>query len=112
MKRLIIDGDWKDSGGTWTLLTTDGWLAAEVNPERCTVTVEDIPDPLPTTPGERFWGRSDSLGPQWWFVAASNSCSPEDAEVDYICAAGLRMSSLVAEKSHGLVRLPDPEATP
>ncbi len=110
MKRLIIDGDWKDSGGTWTLLTMAGWLAAEVNPERCTVTVEDVADPLPTTPGETFWGRidDDAVRAQRFLVQKSPT---RPGCITYAATDGFHIADVEVERM-GLVRLPDPDAKP
>lgn len=119
MKRLIIEGDVerhgpKPDGDRWVVMDGEGIHAAWIRDDcpRVRITVEDVPDPLPTEPGVRFWGRSTHFGPQWWFVCESTSCRPEDGEVDYVAAGGYRLSSYVAESTHGLVRLPDPEATP
>ncbi len=69
------------------------------------LSVEDHVEPLPTTPGERFWGKTTSTEPQWWFIqqgAESLWC---------ISADGLSWRRHDAIHA-GLVRLPDPEATP
>ncbi len=104
MKRLIIDGDWQESGNAWTLVTPDGLLAAEVNAARCKVTAEDHPDPLPTEPGTRFWGATPTTDPQWWFVRGIDNDS-----ISYVPARGHWLIDDEAE-SHGLTRLPDTAA--
>lgn len=118
MKRVTLlahdVGDPNESTGKRPIVLTnvDGRHLYLTLPSDIFEVVEDIPEPLPTEPGERFWGRSTHFGPQWWFVAGSNSCRPDPDEVDYVGADGTHISSLLAVESHGLTRLPDPEPQP
>lgn len=62
---------------------------------------------LPTEPGARFWGRTPDSEPQWWFVRAepdwSSSYVPSAPSVSWVRSADVA--------THGLVRLPDPDAS-
>ena len=53
MKRLTIEGDWgpRDSSGGWVLWSKEGRMLAQVFQDCPNVTVEDVPDPLPSKPG-------------------------------------------------------------
>lgn len=74
-------------------------------PAKDVVSIEDAPMPLPTKPGERFWGQGYGTDPQWWFVA---SLSPVDlvyVAADYT-VANVHQADVSAAQ---LVRLPEPE---
>lgn len=123
MKRLIIEGDWIESvasPGYWYLKASNGSLIATCG-TGVKVTVEDIPDPLPTEPGTvidaYIYGRrnrlvrldeSTGMGP--WratlpdgYLASIYYGDDEIEQWDLVVAA--------PEWHKGLVRLPDPEAT-
>ena len=130
MKRLIIEGDWQrmDNDNGWMIpanfatpavaLVWDG----PVLQRGVTVTVEDIPDPLPTEPGTRFWGRTDRTEPQWWFVQAAQGYEQNSDNLSYIVYvpsaggwvfnASSCLNGRLAGGHYGLVRLPDPEPQP
>lgn len=108
MKRLIItlpESAYDADAAVWRLPDGQGWVGDLRDVDW--LTVEDIPDPLPTTPGERFWGQSESSPPEWWFVTDQ----PVGNSLDYHSASGIAWDLRTAERS-GLVRLPDPEAAP
>jgi len=80
-------------------------------------TIRRLPEPLPTEPGVRFWGKADDLPePQWWFVQAAPGWSA-DASPSYLVYVPSRggdafnesccLNASIAEL-FGLVRLPDP----
>jgi hypothetical protein len=88
----------------------DYWVSA-----LSVVSVEDIPNPLPTEPGARFWGSYDKTVPCWWFVMADRR---DGGGVRYVSQygiigdghpSGIHSTSIAAER---LVRLPDPEPQP
>jgi hypothetical protein len=63
--------------------------------------------PLPEVAGERFWGRTRSTEPQWWFV----QCSPDLWYVPAVPARSMGPMDLLDQPQAvraGLVRLPDP----
>lgn len=117
MKRLIVEGDWIRSGegdGNRWVIRTNGGTDAVVWDGTAKVTVEDIPDPLPTTPGERFWGRTSPTDPQWW---ATRPCEGDDPACSVVYVALQRpwfdrIFDLHADEARdfSLVRLPDPES--
>lgn len=65
--------------------------------------------PLPTEPGARFWGRTSGSEPTWWFVH-SVGFRGQSSEVRYVSSAGRGVPSQ-GIAAHGLVRLPDPDAS-
>lgn len=72
--------------------------------------IQRNPNPLPTEPGTRFYGRAKNTSDQWWFVTASMT---GEGAVDYVCAEGHRFGADAARAAHTyLVRLPDPEEAP
>ena len=97
-------GDWGDYVG-WRLFIngepTDLVVGDVVN-----LSVEDVPDPLPTEPGVRFWGKAQDHPAEWWFTVESVR---QGVDVYYIASSGM---SIHDANDVGLVRLPDPEATP
>jgi hypothetical protein len=117
MKRLVIDGPWVlDADGDW-LLRDRGLIIARVD-RRVQVTVEDAPLPLPTEPGERFWGARGNDPQQWWVTVVGSSDSL-DAGGQRGTRVGYAPTDLRSGWSDviwsdevtlcGLVRLPDQE---
>lgn len=109
MKRLIIDGDWREEPpGYWHLSRGD--LTMATCGPGANATIEDIPDPLPTEPGVRFWGSYDKTKPCWWFVMADKR---DGGGVRYVSQygigdghpSGIHSTSTSADR---LVHLPDP----
>lgn len=76
--------------------------------------IEDVREPLPTEPGVRFWGIAPGFGEQyaaqWWFVRQNGAgvIFYAPTRTDQL---GIGVSAADVERV-GLVRLPDPEATP
>jgi hypothetical protein len=107
VKRLVIEGAFTLDRDVWTLSGPDGrrfFIDAEI-----VTSVEDIPDPLPTEPGERFWGKARNVGPQWWFVTRAPNCRNET--IDYVCQDGHRFAaSLMGDEATRVTRLPDPKS--
>ena len=66
------------------------------------------PLPLPTEPGARFWGRTPDSEPTWWFV--HNVGGLVGRQCRYVSSAGRGVPSQ-GVATHGLVRLPDPDAS-
>jgi len=109
VKRLSIDVKNVEFTSEGNVFVTDArdirfWLCTGAAAERLNLTVEDILDPLPTEPGERFWGRTKYTEPQWWFVREG-----ADTETWYVPAGRVPASLCVDEiPANGLVRLPEP----
>lgn len=68
------------------------------------------PLPLPTAPGARFWGRTSNSEPTWWFVHGVGRQRGQSDEVRYVSSTGRGVPSQ-GVATHGLVRLPDPDAS-
>lgn len=60
--------------------------------------------PLPTEPGERFWGKMPDSEPQWWFVRSATG------DYWYLPTTGVAVWPQDVAGC-GLVRLPEPSAT-
>lgn len=88
------DGYWHVTGpGGQTFIPA--WAVTDVEP---------LTEPLPTEPGVRFWGKPQDHPAEWWFVQ-------EFQGVRYMSSGGFCWDEEQAQRN-GLVRLPDPEATP
>lgn len=65
------------------------------------------PLPLPTTPGDRFWGKSDGSEPQYWFIQSASSGTlwyiPTQSHIDEVRDIDVTR--------RGLVCLVDPNTT-
>ena len=122
-KRLIIEGDWilrESPRGKYWCIDLDAERVHIAWPDDPGVIVEDVPDPLPTEPGTRFWGKSNKLPQeQPWFVQGVPGwrVRSDRAGIVYVPALGGQaynadccLNGSLAERE-GLVRLPDPEAT-
>jgi hypothetical protein len=125
MKRVtLLADDVREVPGNYRVLTFSGEPGYPRHVHaRHILAIEDAdgrdfaPLPLPTEPGERFWGRSvDEPEPQYWFVRGP--ASTEEAHdtaaralVYYVpsCSSDSIVRAAVAQ-SVGLVRLPDPKA--
>ena len=119
MKRLIIEGDWRldPASQSWCLYQRDeyGDEFFDVSIHQHDVkAIEDIPDPLPTDPGTRFWGQIEGCAPCWWFTTSGPAeDDPADRMVVWIAEDGCTVQkpendTLTQDR---LVRLPDPEVT-
>ena len=92
-----------------------GWLG--FIPDAYVVSVEDVPDPLPTEPGAVFWGYGAKVRnahePCKWMVVLDIDADgqPDPARITYISQRYQEWSPAEAER-YGLCVLPDPEATP
>jgi hypothetical protein len=106
VKRIVIE-----TGAAYYQRILDGTGFWAVNrgdkptiqiPDDIITSVEDVPDPPPTEPGERFWGKTKNTDPQWWFVRDGTD------EVWYV-PSGKRPTTLCASEIpvNGLVRLPE-----
>jgi len=58
------EGGWKINRGLKPIILI---------PDDAITRIEEIPNPLPTEPGKRFWGKTRNSKPQWWFVRESDS---------------------------------------
>lgn len=105
MKRLIIEGDWRLEGTIWKPYA-GMVLLANVREQEVT-SIEDVPEPLPTEPGARFWGKAQDHPAEWWFVADSRAT---DNSTRYVSSSCYFWDAEQVARN-GLVRLPDPEAT-
>lgn len=121
--RVVIDGVWTiDELGSLVLDDADAMLRwARVSPNTPGMTVEDLPEPLPTEPGTRFWGQRANDPQQYWMTVVGNSPS-----LDASGKPGVRVGYMPTDMREsawsdviwsdevttcGLVGLPDPEVT-